>query len=51
MSTATVGHPFVERRTRPRGWIRRFFEELIVSKKVKREPLKASCCRQRRHCT
>lgn len=42
MSTATAGHPFVERRTRPRvAGSRSFFEQLVVSKKVKRGRTKA----------
>src|SRR5262245_7369738 len=42
MSTATAGQPFVERRSRPRAAAsRRFFEQLIVSRKVKRGRVKA----------
>jgi periplasmic protein TonB len=42
MSTVTANHPFVERRTRPRvAGSRRFFEQLIVSRKVKRGRIKA----------
>jgi protein TonB len=42
MSTATVGQPLVERRSRPRvAGSRRFFEQLVVSKKQKRGRVKA----------
>jgi periplasmic protein TonB len=42
MSTVTADHAFVERRTRPRiAGSRRFFQDLIVSKKVKRGRVKA----------
>jgi periplasmic protein TonB len=42
MSTTTADHPMVERRTRPRAaGSRRFFEQLIVSRKVKRGRTKA----------
>ena len=42
MSTATVGHPLVERRSRPRASAsRRYFEQLIVSRKPKRGRVKA----------